>query len=89
MLDNLTRSEMFRAMVKAPSKLDQLRAFREAAAIRRDNAKALRKPPVTESLRQVVTKMGRPTSGNALSPAEKQRAYRQRLKASNAAVTNS
>lgn len=72
------------------SKLDQLRAFREAAAARREGAKALRRPPVTESLRKAVTKtIGRPRKPNALSPAEKQRAYRERLKANSISVTNS
>ncbi len=68
------------------SKLGQLRAFREARAARFEQAKALRRPCVTESLIATVTKMGRPRKADKLSPAEKQRAYRQRLKASNATL---
>ncbi len=68
-------------MNKAPTKLDQLRAFREAAAARLEGAKALRKSAaITAELREAVTKvMGRPRKHK--TDAEKQRAYRQRRKA--------
>ncbi len=64
------------------SKLDQIKALRVARAMRFENAKALRRPPVTESLRAVTKTIGRPRKADKLSPAEKQRAYRQRHKGS-------
>lgn len=68
------------------SKLDQLRAFREAAAMRRENGKALRRPPLSNVTLPTsnVTSAKPKGSGRKkvfASGAQKQRAYRERLKA--------
>ena len=73
--------------MKQPSKLEQIRTLREAKAKRLEGGRTTQRPPVTEKLREAVTDntvaptkrgRGRPSKPDALSNAERQRAFRAR-----------